>query len=95
MESLVHLAVVLTGRYFIERAAQCACQQWALLGVDPPQVQQVSFIGQKNYRRHIGTANTNNQLVQLINQVKAVAVCHRVHQHHCVSPLDGAGHMVR
>ncbi|GAA6220482.1 ras-like protein family member 11B [Lates japonicus] len=49
---------------------------------------------QQDHRGYAGAACTCNQLVQLFDQVEAMPVCHGVHQHHSVRPLDGAGHMV-
>lgn len=95
VESPVHLIVVLAGRHFIEGASQCSRQHRALLRVNPPQVQQVCLVSQQDYWRHVRTSCTNNELMQLIDEFEAAPVRHRVHQHHGISPLDGAGHMVR
>lgn len=95
VESLVYLAVVLAGGHFVERAAQRSREHGTLLGVDAPQVQQVCLIRQQDDRRHIGTTSTDDQLVQLIDQVEAAAIGHRVHKHHSIGPLDGAGHVLR
>lgn len=94
MEGPVHLAVILAGRYFVKGAAQAPCQDGTLLGVDTPQVQQVCLVGQQDYRGHVGTAATYDQLVQLIDQIEAAAVGHGVHQHHSIGPLHGAAHVV-
>lgn len=90
MESIEDLLVVLTDRYFVERAAQHAGQLESMLGFYLFNMEEVGFVGDDHHGHFVPRMQLPYVLVEVTKQFITFVVSDRKGYHHGVCPPNAS-----